>query len=364
MIQLIAIHEYVMSSSPGARDHSGSTHLLALSERPFANFSTNPKKQHGGGPERLSFSTMVPTMNTPFVSLCPEITRTHALILMDWLKDERVTRHLSDSRHVSRFIAQAVDRAQMPILTHLFNQGGRFFIANDRNGAAVGFVRLIKTGTECEIVLVIGDQDNWGRRLGTSAIREGLKLAFLEMRAKTVVAKIHPDNTRSMKAFERCGFRSKLETPSLKTLTITSARYRELLREGVMADAADIYITEVDEARLQDLIEVEQGPAVVELEHEIERAIVVDPQCVSPDVVTMNSRVMVHLGDEEKEVSLVYPQNANARSGKLSVLSDLGAAILGCREGDTIDWVVSDRPQRILIERVIYQPESSGDFHL
>jgi regulator of nucleoside diphosphate kinase len=167
-----------------------------------------------------------------------------------------------------------------------------------------------------------------------------------------------------MKAFERCGFRSKLETPRLKTLSITSARYRRLLREGAMADAADIYITEVDKARLQDLIEVEQGPAIVELEHEIERAIVVDPQCVSPDVVTMNSRVMVHLGDEEKEVSLVYPQDANDRSGNLSILSELGAAILGYREGDTIDWMVSNRPQRILIDRVIYQPESSGDFHL
>jgi len=303
-------------------------------------------------------------MNTPFVCLCPEITRTHALILMHWLEDERVTRHLSDSREVSRFIAQAMDRAQMPILTHLFNQGGRFFIANDRNGAAVGFVRLIKTGRECEIVLVIGDQDNWGRRLGTSAIREGLKLAFLEMRAETVVAKIHPDNARSVKAFERCGFRSRLETPRLKTLSITSSRYRQLLREGTIAGAADIYITKVDKARLQELIEVEQGPAIVELEHEIERAIVVDQRGVSPDVVTMNSKVMLNLGDKESEVSLVYPQDAGDRSGDLSIVSDLGAAILGYREGDTIDWVVSDRPRRILIDKVIYQPESSGDFHL
>lgn len=40
------------------------------------------------------------TMNRPFVSLCPEITRSDAQTLMDWLEDERVTRHLSDSRHV------------------------------------------------------------------------------------------------------------------------------------------------------------------------------------------------------------------------------------------------------------------------
>ncbi|RYG87444.1 MAG: GNAT family N-acetyltransferase [Alphaproteobacteria bacterium] len=303
-------------------------------------------------------------MNKPFVSLRPEITRTHALILMDWLEDERVTRYLSDSRSVSRFIAQAIDRTQMPILTHLFNQGGRFFMVYDRHDNPVGFVRLVKTGSDCEIVLVIGDHDTWGRRLGASTIREGLKLAFLDMRARTVIAKIHPDNTRSLKAFERCGFLLERETPTLKSLSMTAGRYRRLLREGAMADSTDIYITEMDKAHLQSLIDFEQGPAIVELEHEIERAIVVEPEHVAPDVVTMNSRVVLHLDDEKKEVALVYPQDADERSGKLSVLSDIGAAILGYQEGDAIDWIVSDRTQRIVIERVIYQPESSGDFHL
>lgn len=303
-------------------------------------------------------------MNRPFVSLRPEITRTHALVLMDWLEDERVTRYLSDSRSVSRFIEQAIDRTQMPILTHLFNQGGRFFMAHDRNDLPVGFVRLVKTGPDCEIVLAIGGHDTWGRRLGASTIREGLKLAFLDMRAQNVIAKIHPENTRSLKAFQRCGFLTKSETATLKSLSMTSGRYLQLLREGAMADSTDIYITELDKARLQSLIEFEQGPSIVELEHEIERAIVVNPQHVGRDVVTMNSRVVLHLGDEEREVALVYPQDADERSGKLSVLSDVGAAILGYQEGDAIDWIVSDRTRRILIEKVIYQPESSGDFHL
>lgn len=303
-------------------------------------------------------------MKKPFVSLRPEITRTDAFILMDWLEDERVTRYLSDSRSVSRFIAQAVDRTQMPILTHLFNQGGRFFMVHDRDDVPVGFVRLVKTGPDCEIVLVIGDHDNWGRRIGSSAIREGLKLAFLDMRAETVIAKIHPDNAGSLKAFERCGFVATSETPTLKSLAMTAGRYRRLLREGAMAEATDIYITEMDQSRLQELIELEQGPASVELEHEIERAIVVAPERVAEDVVTMNSRVVLHLDDEEREVSLVYPQDADERSGKLSVLSDVGAAILGYRKGDAIDWVVSNRTRRILIDRVIYQPESAGDFHL
>jgi len=252
----------------------------------------------------------------------------------------------------------------MPILTPLFNQGGRFFMVYDRNDVPVGFVRLVKTGTECEIVLVIGDRENWGRRLGVSAILEGLKLAFLDMRAKSVIAKIHPNNTRSLRAFQGLGFALDRETPTLKSLSISSRRYRQLLRDGAAASDSGIYITEVDKARLDELIVVEQGPATVELEHEIERAIVVDPHQVSREVVTMNSCVALLLDDEQKQVSLVYPKDADERADKLSVLSDVGAAILGYKEGDAIDWIVMDRTRRILIERVIYQPESAGDFHL
>ncbi|QCO54424.1 GNAT family N-acetyltransferase [Pseudorhodobacter turbinis] len=303
-------------------------------------------------------------MNKPFVSLRPEITRMHAEILMDWLEDDRVTRYLSDSGDVSRFIAQTVNRIQMPILTHLFNQGGRFFMVYDRDDAPVGFVRLVKRGAECEIVLVIGDHDKWGRRLGKSTIREGLKLAFLDMRAETVIAKIHPDNTRSMKGFEGCGFRLDRETPTLHSLSMTSGRYLDLLREGAMANSADIYVTEMDKARLQSLVDFERGAANVELQHEIERAIVVDPLDVAGDVVTMNSRVVLRLDDEQKDVALVYPQDAEEGAGKLSVLSDVGTAILGYQEGDAIDWVVKNRTRRIRIEKVIYQPESVGDLHL
>lgn len=303
-------------------------------------------------------------MKRPFVSLRPEITRTHALTLMNWLEDDRVTRYLSDSRSVSRFISQAVDRSPMPILTHLFNQGGRFFMVYDRNDMPVGFVRLIKTGPECEIVLAIGDHDNWGRGLGTSTIREGLKLAFLDMRADSVVAKIHPANTRSLKGFERCGFHLKQETLTLNSLSLTSGRYLQLLRAGAMTNHANIYVTELDKTRLENLLELEIDTPNIELEHEIERAIVVDPLSVPEDVVTMNSKVVLRLDGEQENVALVYPQDADNRSRKLSILSDIGTAILGYQEGDAFECIVANRTRRIQIEKIVYQPESAGDFHL
>ncbi|AZC18509.1 bifunctional GNAT family N-acetyltransferase/nucleoside diphosphate kinase regulator [Pseudomonas sp. CMR5c] len=308
--------------------------------------------------------TSVVKMNKPFISLCPEITRAHALTLKDWLEDERVTCYLSDSRDVSRSIEHVIDRTQLPILTHLFNRDGRFFMAYDRHDAPVGFVRLVKTGSNCEIVLVIGDSDKWGRNLGARTIREGMKLAFLDMRAEKLIAKIHPDNSRSLKAFVRSGFVLENETPALKSFSMTAERYLQFLREGAAGDSTGIYITEIDKARLESLIVFEQGPAVVELEHELERAIVVKPQHVARNVVTMNSRALLHLDDEEIEVALVYPDDADSSAGKHSVCSDIGAAILGYQEGDAIDWRISDRTRRIEIRKVLYQPEAAGDFHL
>lgn len=303
-------------------------------------------------------------MNSPFVSLCPEITRADALTLIEWLEDERVTRHLSDSRHVSRFVEQVVARVQLPILTHLFNQGGRFFIVHDRHDVPVGFVRLVRTGPDCEMVLVIGDSRNWGRRLGAAAIREAMKLAFLDMRAGKLIARIHPDNARSLKAFERCGFLPESRTPALESFAMTAVRYRRFLRETPAGHAAGIHITEIDKDRLGRVVALAQESAVFELEHEIERAIVVDPAQVAPDVVTMNSRALLQLDDEELEVTLVYPEDADPGAGKLSVCSDVGTAILGYREGDALDWRMPDRTRRIRIGKVLYQPEAAGNFHL
>ena len=37
----------------------------------------------------------------------------------------------------------------------------------------------------------------------------------------------------------------------------------------------------------------------------------------------MNSKALLHVDDEEREVSLVYPEDADERTGKLSVFSDV-----------------------------------------
>lgn len=300
----------------------------------------------------------------PFVWLCPEITRAHALRLMDWLADDRVTRHLSDSPQVSRFIAQAVERAGLPLLTPLLNQGGRFFMVCDRHDVPAGFVRLVKTGSTCEIVLVIGDRAHWGHGLGASALLASMKLAFFDMRVGSLVANIHPGNARSLGLFQRCGFRLERRTPRLESYVLPAHRYLRLLREDSSLAEGAICLTQLDDERLRHLVTFEPAACIYELEHEIQRASVVRPQDVPYDVITMNSRTLLRLDDTDIEVALVYPEHTDESTGRLSVGSALGTAILGYREGDAIDWRIQERTCRIQIAKVLYQPEAAGVFDL
>lgn len=132
----------------------------------------------------------------------------------------------------------------------------------------------------------------------------------------------------------------------------------------------NIYISSLDKNRIMKIMEdmYLDGRApdktVKKLEAELDRAITVNPQNMPRDVVTMNSRVLLHLDDEDIEVSLTYPEEADLSSMKLSVFSPIGMAILGYREGCSVEWAVPSGKAMIDIKKILYQPEASGDYHL
>lgn len=136
----------------------------------------------------------------------------------------------------------------------------------------------------------------------------------------------------------------------------------------------DIYITEFDLNRLIELLDVglsfrgskSASEHLDSLKEELTRAHIVLPADIPPDAVTMNSRV--RLSDMSKAEKLVYtivfPRDADAATGRISILAPVGTAILGCRVGDIIEWQVPAGNRRLKIEEVLYQPEAAGDYHL
>lgn len=124
-----------------------------------------------------------------------------------------------------------------------------------------------------------------------------------------------------------------------------------------------VVLSSLDRARLRPLVAGQYPDApVLRLRALLDQARAVAPHRMPPDVVTMNSRVLVrYAGDDAPEAfDLAYP---DAGEGGLSVLSPLGAALLGAREGDLVECAGGRVPRRVTIERIAYQPERAGHFN-
>jgi regulator of nucleoside diphosphate kinase len=131
-------------------------------------------------------------------------------------------------------------------------------------------------------------------------------------------------------------------------------------------------MTDTDHVRLREMIESlrSQGNPlrgyIRELKDEIENAAVVPAKCVRGDVITMNSRVRVkdETVNAREDLTLVYPDDSDIFGTRLSVLTSLGIRLIGQREGDVVDWPVRRGVRRLRVEKIVYQPESAGHFHL
>ena len=127
----------------------------------------------------------------------------------------------------------------------------------------------------------------------------------------------------------------------------------------------DLVISSFDKERLAEVLrEAQDAGLTADLQQEIERAGEVRPEEVPPDVVTMNSTVRVSdlESGEKHEYTIVFPPDADAEKGRISILSPIGTALLGYRLGDIVP--IARLKRRLRIDEIIYQPEAAGDFHL
>lgn len=136
-----------------------------------------------------------------------------------------------------------------------------------------------------------------------------------------------------------------------------------------MTERPNIVISSRDADRLETLLASlpkSAFPGRTELEAELERAQIVEPEELPATVVSMNSTVRFRVASSADEftLTLVYPKDMDSSSGKISVLAPVGSALLGLSQGDEIEW---PKPGggvlKVRIEEVIYQPERAGQFH-
>ena len=118
-----------------------------------------------------------------------------------------------------------------------------------------------------------------------------------------------------------------------------------------------IAVTRTDSERLWRLAEsfVGRNPAVAEeLLSELERARIVEDGRLSASVIRMGSllRFTSDVG-EDRNVTLVFPSEADIAKGKVSILTPIGVALIGLSAGQSIDWIARDgRIHRLTVESV------------
>jgi regulator of nucleoside diphosphate kinase len=76
------------------------------------------------------------------------------------------------------------------------------------------------------------------------------------------------------------------------------------------------------------------------LKREIERAEILTASRVLVGLVTMNSEVTFRddISSQERTVELTYPDEADIEANKISILTPIGAALIGLSVGQTIEF--------------------------
>jgi len=128
---------------------------------------------------------------------------------------------------------------------------------------------------------------------------------------------------------------------------------------------AERTLTQVDYVRVTRLALLADRNASGAVQALLENSDLVASAAVPSTVVTMYTQLLLQ-GDgatTPHKVTLCYPQDAKPSEGFISVLSPLGASLLGLRVDDVARWRTpsgEERTARIL--EVLFQPEANGDY--
>ncbi|AWM87125.1 nucleoside diphosphate kinase regulator [Microvirga sp. 17 mud 1-3] len=124
-------------------------------------------------------------------------------------------------------------------------------------------------------------------------------------------------------------------------------------------------VSSIDHAELQRIasagMRIRRAPPSAHfLAEELERARVVGPASLPPNVISMHSVFEFRDGitDQVRRGMLVYPGEEDEGSERISVLSPLGSALIGLAEGQSFRWRSATGVRRTLqVLRVVHQPE-------
>jgi regulator of nucleoside diphosphate kinase len=137
---------------------------------------------------------------------------------------------------------------------------------------------------------------------------------------------------------------------------MTAATLRELTL------SPEIVLSHEDHRKLSQLAHAGINVASTvadDLLYELDRASVVPLARLPPDVVRMGSRVRYRTDEgDQREVALVFPPEADIDQNRVSVMTPIGAALIGLRKGQSITWLTRDGRKQVLTVLRVIQSET------
>ena len=162
------------------------------------------------------------------------------------------------------------------------------------------------------------------------------------------------------------------ESPrSESALTGRGFRIGELPAQGAplrndVEDKSPAIVTAADHRELGEAVVAAKKLAAHEgetqvLQEKLAHAVISPAAQVPPDVITMYTRaeLLDIETNEQLNLMLVFPIDANLEQGRISVFHPLGAAMLGRRVGHRFDWTVPYGVQHFEVRAVHFQPEAA-----
>jgi regulator of nucleoside diphosphate kinase len=106
---------------------------------------------------------------------------------------------------------------------------------------------------------------------------------------------------------------------------------------------------------IQDLPSSQRTKEMGHLQRELESALKVADENLGEDIIRLNSyfEVKDEATGKTLELRLVMPKMADLSQQKISVLSPLGVALIGFKEGMLVEWILPGGPKKLHILKVV-----------
>lgn len=127
---------------------------------------------------------------------------------LSWLNDLETTKGLLAGRFPSSLV-QLQSYVENAITD---NNTVMFAICNKENDQHIGNIKLDNfdwVGRTCELGVLIGDQNSWGKGIGTEVCEMVINYAFDHLNLRKILLAVYSNNPGAIKLYEKLGFKQE-----------------------------------------------------------------------------------------------------------------------------------------------------------